>query len=64
MFASFTAFSSDLLTSLDFKNKEKKWAIISDGHQVSSQTVAAYNVLGISGCTLYCVHYTLTMAPY
>ena len=24
MFASFTAFSSDLLTSLDFKNKEKK----------------------------------------
>jgi len=69
MLASFTAFSSDLLTSLDCNNKEiKNKAMLPYGHQVSRlltrQTLVTYFVEHQRlRYNVYCVHYTLIIAP-
>ena len=52
MFASLTACSSDLLTSLDFNNKEKNKAMLPYGDQVSG--LLTTQMLSIKGYPIQC----------
>ena len=62
MLASFTAFSSDLLTSLDFKNKEKKQPMLpyglSNEQFITQSCKLQLHVLSILGCTILCTLHT------